>query len=84
MSEHTSRETIEVEGEHLVKKIEEIIAEGNVRKIAITHGGHIIAEFPVTIGVVGLVLAPMLAAIGAIVAVATDCKIEVERVAKKE
>jgi hypothetical protein len=59
-----------------------VIAEGNVRKIEIVHDGRVIAEFPLTVGVVGALLAPVLAAIGAIAALATDCKIEVERVGK--
>ena len=83
MTDHTWRESIEAEGEHVIKKVEEVIAEGNVRKIAIIHEGRTVAEFPLTIGVVGALLAPVLAAIGAIAALLTDCKIEVEREAKK-
>jgi uncharacterized integral membrane protein len=84
MTDHTWRESIEAEGEQLLKKIEHVIAEGNVRKIEITHEGRTVAEFPLTIGVVGALLAPVLAAIGAIAAVLTDCKIEVERVGEKK
>ena len=80
MTEHTWRESIEAEGEHIAKKIEQVIAEGNVRKIEIIHDGRIIAEFPLTIGDIGAVLAPVLAAIGAIAAVLSDCKIVIERV----
>jgi Domain of unknown function (DUF4342) len=87
MTEHTWQETIKGEAGHLVKKVEEMIAEGNVRKIRITHEGRTIAEFPLTVGVVGgvvgLVFAPVIAAVGAIAAVATDCEIHVERVEKK-
>jgi len=61
-----------------------VIAEGNVRKIAVIHNGHTVAEFPLTIGVVGALLAPVLAAIGAIAAVLTDCKIEIERAPEKK
>ena len=86
MTEHTWLETIEGEAGHLVKKVEEMIAEGNVQRILITHEDRTIAEFPLTVGVVGgvvgLVFAPLLAAVGAIAAVATDCKIHVERVGK--
>jgi hypothetical protein len=87
MTEPTWEETIEGEAGHLVKKVEEVIAEGNVRKITITHEGRTVAEFPLTVGVVGgvvgVVLAPLLAAIGAVAAVATDCKVHVERTDKK-
>ena len=84
MVDHTWRESIEAEGEHLLKKIEHMIAEGNVRKIEIIHDGRTVAEFPLTVGVVGALLAPVLAAVGAIVAVLSDCKIEVERVSGKK
>ena len=83
MTDHTWRESIEAEGEHLVKRVEEVIAEGNVRKIAVIHEGRTVAEFPLTIGVVGALLAPVLAAVGAIAALLTHCTIEVEREAKK-
>jgi hypothetical protein len=87
MSEHTLLETIEAEAGHLIKKVEEAIAEGNVRRIFITHKGRTIAEFPLTAGVVGgavsIVIAPILAAIGAIAAIVTDCKIHIEKVEKK-
>jgi hypothetical protein len=87
MSERTRMETIEAEAGHLVKKVEEMVAEGNIRKILITHNGHTIAEFPLTVGVVGgavgFVVAPVLAAIGAIAALVADCEIHVEKVEKK-
>ena len=56
-----------------------MIAEGNVRRISIKQGEHTVAEFPLTVGVAGTVLAPLLAAIGAIAALVTDCSIVVER-----
>ena len=58
--------------------IENVIHEGNVRRISIKQGDRTIAEFPLTIGVVGAALAPTLAAIGAIAALVSDCTIEVE------
>ncbi len=82
MTDYAWRESIEARGDHLIRKIEQAIAEGNVRKIEIIHNGEIIAEFPLTVGVVGAVLAPVLAAIGAIAALLTDCRIEVERVSE--
>jgi uncharacterized protein DUF4342 len=79
MAEPTVWETIEIKGEQLVAKIKELIAEGNVRRIRIRQKDHLIAEFPLTIGVVGAVLAPVLAAVGALAALLTDCSIDVER-----
>ena len=83
MTDHTWRESIEAEGEHLIKKIEQIIAEGNVRRIEIIHNDQVIAAFPLTVGVVGALIAPVLTSVGAIAAVLTDCKIEVERIGEK-
>lgn len=77
------KETFTVTGENLLKRIKELIAEGNVSKISITdkHGKEIM-NFPVTIGVIGVVLAPIFAAVGAIAALLTECKITVERTEK--
>ncbi len=76
----SKKEKFEVKGEDVTKKIKELVNEGNVRKITITSKeGKTIAEFPLTIGVVGVVLAPVLAAIGAITALMTECTISVER-----
>ena len=82
MAEHTWWETIKAEGQELLKKVEELIQEGNVRRIVIKQQGRTIAEFPLMVGVVGAVLAPVLAAIGAVIALVKDCTIEVERVKK--
>lgn len=74
------KETFEVHGEQLVKKIKELIAEGNVRKVTIKdHEGKELMSFPLTIGVVGALLAPILAAVGALAALVGDCTIAVER-----
>lgn len=76
----TTQENIKVSGENLIKKVKELIKEGNVRKIAIKDKkGKTLIEFPLTIGVVGAVLAPVLAAVGAIAALVTECTISVER-----
>jgi CBS domain-containing protein len=75
-----AKETITVKGEELLKKVKEIIKEGNVRKIIIKDKeGKTIIEVPLTLGVVGVVLAPILAAVGAIAALVTECTITVER-----
>lgn len=76
----TTQENIKVSGENLIKKVKELIREGNVRKISIKNkDGKTLIEFPLTIGVVGAVLAPVLAAVGAIAALVTECTISVER-----
>ena len=80
MSERTWWETVKAEGQELLNKLEGLIREGNVRRVVIKQQDRVIAEFPLMVGVVGAVVAPVLAAIGAIVALAKDCKIEVERV----
>ncbi len=70
----------EIKGEQLLSKVKELIAEGNVRKIIIKDkAGKEIVTFPLTIGVVGAVLLPVLAAVGAIAALVTECTIAVER-----
>lgn len=79
MSEKTVWESIKSEGANAVEKLKEIIHEGNVRRVVVKQGGRTVAEFPLTAGVVGALLAPVLAAIGALVALLKDCSIEVER-----
>ena len=72
-------ESIKLDGQSIVDKIKDLVREGNIRRIRIKHGGDVIAEFPLTVGVVGAVLAPVAAAVGALVALLKDCTIEVER-----
>ena len=79
MVEKTFWETIRLQGDELLEKLKRLIHEGNVRRVIIKQGDRTVAEFPLTIGVVGTVLAPVLAAIGALVAVLNDCTVEVER-----
>jgi hypothetical protein len=75
-----TKETFSINGENLLKKVKELIAEGNITKITIADKeGKELASFPLTIGVVGLLLAPVLAAIGAIAALIGECSITVER-----
>jgi hypothetical protein len=76
----TMMERMQVTGNELVDQFKQLIHAGNVRRIIITHEDAVIAEFPLTIGVIGAVFAPVLAAVGAIAAVVTECTIEVERV----
>ena len=79
MEETTRIETIKVEGSQLIDRIKQLIHEGNVRRITIRQGEQTIAEFPLTIGVIGVLVAPVLAAVGALAALLSDCTIEVER-----
>ena len=73
------RQQFQVQGSQLVERVKELIHEGNVRDIIITHEGRPVVHFPVTVGVVGALLAPQLAALGAIGALLTHCTIEVVR-----
>jgi hypothetical protein len=77
-------ETIKLEGGQLVDQIKQLIREGNVRRIVIKQGDRVVAEFPLTVGVVGAVFAPVLAAVAVIATLVTDCSIEIEREIKKE
>ncbi len=73
-------EEFKVNGEDLLKKVKEIIKEGNVRKITVKNKDNkTIVELPLTVGVVGAAIAPLLAAVGAIAALVTECTIVVER-----
>lgn len=80
MQERTMWETIKLQGSELLDQLKQVVHEGNARRVVIKQGERIVAEFPLTVGVVGTVLAPVLAAIGALVALLKDCSIEVERV----
>ena len=80
--EKTFWQTIETSGEQLVKTVKELVEAGNVRRIRVRQKDKTVAEFPLTVGVIGTVIAPVLAAVGALTAVMTECTIEVERVQK--
>jgi Domain of unknown function (DUF4342) len=77
--ESTFTESFKVAADQLVDAIKQIVHEGNVRRVIIKQDGRTVVEFPITVGVIGTVFAPMLAAAGALAAVLTDCTIEVER-----
>ena len=73
-------EEIKVKGDDLISKIKEIIHEGNVRRIIVKNEeGRTLIEIPLTIGVVGAVLLPVWAALGAIAALVADCTIVIEK-----
>lgn len=81
MPENTFRtEEFRVEGDRLISKIKELIHAGNIRKIIIKDkDGKVVLEIPMTIGVVGALIAPQLAAIGAIAALLTEATLVVEK-----
>ena len=72
-------ESFKVTGDDLVRRVKEILHEGNVRRVVIKQGARSVVEFPVTVGVVGVLAAPALAALGALAALLAECTIEVER-----
>lgn len=73
-------EEFHVNGEELIARIKKLVHEGNIRKIIIKDkDGKVLIEFPMTLGVVGLVLAPTLAAVGAVAALVSEATIVVEK-----
>jgi hypothetical protein len=73
-------EKFKVSGEDLLKKVKEIIKEGSVTRIVIKNEDEkTLVEMPLVVGAVGAIIAPMLAAVGAIAALVTNCTIIVER-----
>ena len=81
MAERTFKESFKVAADQLVDAVKRIVHEGNVRRVILKQDGRTVVEFPLTVGVIGTVLAPILAAVGAIAAVLSECTVEVERVA---
>ena len=79
MSEKTYWESIRTESGQLLERLKELVHEGNVRRVVVQHEGRTVAEFPLTAGVLGVLIAPVAAAIGAIAALLKDCTIAVER-----
>ena len=82
MSTESWWEKIEARGNELLEQLKGILHEGNVRRVIIKQRDRTVAEFPLTVGVVGTVAAPILAAVGALVALLAECSIEVERIGK--
>ena len=79
-NENSYQESFKVTGDEILTKVKEIIKEGNARRIIIKNDkDETIIEFPLTIGAIGVVLAPIYAAIGALAALAMDCTIVVEK-----
>ena len=72
-------ESFRADGDQIVETLRHLIREGNVRRVVVEQGGRTVAEFPVTAGLVGVLLAPVLAAIGMLAAMLENCTIQVER-----
>ena len=76
----TVEEEISISSDNLIEKVKELLHEGNVTRIIVKNEeGKTLLEIPATVGVIGALLAPWLAALGAIGALATNCTIVVER-----
>jgi len=80
MSVKTVWERAKVEGKDVLGYVKKAVEEGNARRIVIKQKGKKLVEFPLTIGVVGAVFAPVLAAVGAIAALVAECSVEIEKV----
>lgn len=76
----TVREEFRISGEQLLKKVKELVHEGNIRRVIVKQDDRTILEIPLTLGVAGILLAPTLAALGAVAALVTECTIIVEKV----
>jgi hypothetical protein len=78
--ERTWWERVEGTSSEIMGQLRKVIEEGNVRRVVVKNQGRTVAEFPLTAGVIGVVLAPVAAAIGALTALLTECTIEVEKI----
>jgi hypothetical protein len=78
------KESFTVSGSEIVEKVKQLIHEGNIRKVRLLHDEKTIIEIPLSVGapvaVVGILAAPLLAAVGAFAALVTECTIEVEKI----
>ena len=77
--ERTFWQKLEGTTESILNQLKKLIDEGNIRRIVVKQRGRTVAEFPLTAGVIGAVIAPVAAAIGALSALLADCSIEVEK-----
>jgi hypothetical protein len=75
----TRKEEFKVTGEKLLSEIKRLVNEGNVRRVVIKQGDKTLVEIPLTLGVIGIAVAPVWAAIGAIAALVAECTIVVEK-----
>jgi hypothetical protein len=82
VTERTCWESVKAEGGAVLDKVRHLVHEGNVRSIRVRQNDRVVAVFPLTAGVVGLVVAPVLAAVAMLLALLGDCTIDIERVEK--
>jgi len=81
MTEQTFKEEIKVSGQQLVETVKKLVHEANTRKITIKNEkGEVLFELPMTATAVGVILLPVLAALGAVAALVSNCTVEVEKV----
>ncbi len=77
-------ERFTVKGNEILEKIKQLVREGNVRRVRIIHNKRTILEIPLTVGAsaaaLAILIAPLLAALGAFAALVAECTIEVEKV----
>ena len=82
----TNSEKFTVSGSQLVEKVKQLIHEGNIRRVRLLHEGRVVLEIPLSIGApvaaIGILAAPVLAAVAAFAALVTECTIEVEKIEK--
>lgn len=79
-AEKVTREEYSVDSDNLIERVKALLHEGNVTRIIVkSEKGDVLLEIPATVGVIGVVLVPWLAALGTIAALATKCKIVVEK-----
>ena len=83
MAETARKEEFRVSGGELVEKVKEIVHEGNIRRIIVKHDDKTLVEIPLTVGVIGALIAPQIAALGVIGALLTKCTIVVEKEQEK-
>jgi hypothetical protein len=76
-------EKFTVSGSQLVEKVKQIIHEGNIRRVRLLHDGRVVLEIPLSVGApaaaIGILAAPVLAALAAFAALVTECTVEVEK-----
>jgi len=82
----STEEKFTVSGDKLVEKVKQLIHEGNIRRVRVLHEGRTVLEIPLSVGApaaaIGIMVAPVLAALGAFAALVTECTIEVEKIEK--
>jgi Domain of unknown function (DUF4342) len=82
--DQTCWESIKSESGAVLERLKRLVREGNVRSIRVRQGDRVVAVFPLTAGVVGIVVAPVLAAVATLLALLGDCTIDVERVERPD